>query len=96
VSPTVLVFCGLAAAAAVLGLITGLRWADLDETDVIGIWAREYVDETGGSPSDCAAVPDARDDVWLVVSCGRGPDRRVYPLDRSGRLIERSGGAPSI
>ncbi len=96
VSSVILVLGGLAFAAAGLGLITGLRWADLDESDVIEVWAEKYVAETGGAATDCAAAPGAREGVWLVVSCGSGPDRRVYPLDRSGRLIEWSGGAPSI
>jgi hypothetical protein len=95
-SPVILVLGGLAFAAAGIGWITGLRWAEVDESDVIEIWAERYVAETGGPATDCAAAPGQRDAVWLVVSCGSGPERKVYPLDRSGRLIERSGGSPSI
>ena len=73
--------------AAALGLSLGLRTERLSETEVIETWASTYVDETGGKPTDCAATPDPRPEIWLTIRCGRGANARVYPVDRMGRLV---------
>jgi len=42
----------------------------LSEGDVIVHWAQHYVETTKGSAvTDCAARPDARGHVWLVLTC---------------------------
>ncbi|MEM6825565.1 MAG: hypothetical protein AAF566_10670 [Pseudomonadota bacterium] len=93
--PIVLAGGLLALTAAGLGLSLGLRWAPVSETEVIETWAADYVRETGGTRTDCAATPDPRQDVWMVIRCGQGDKGRVYPVDRMGRLVLPDARAPS-
>ena len=93
--PVLKVGGALAVLAAAAGLLLGLRSEPLSETDAISRWAADYAAETGRAVTDCAAAPDPREGVWIVVRCGSGPAARVYPLDRSGRLILPDGGGPS-
>ena len=72
-------------ATAVLGYRHGWRVANLTESDAIEAWAARYMEETGAEQADCTAVPGQN--VWLVIRCGTGQDRRVYRLDRFGRLL---------
>lgn len=75
--------------AAVLGFRQGWLMANLSESDAIEAWAARYMEETGAPQADCTAVPGVQ--VWLVIRCGTGQDRRVYRLDRLGRLVRPSG-----
>ncbi|WP_168797726.1 hypothetical protein [Aliishimia ponticola] len=72
----------LAALAAVLGGVAGLRWAPLEETDVIDAVVQHHRNRTGGDGSDCFAVP-GQGDVWLRVTCGAS----VYHVDRRGQRV---------
>ena len=90
--PVLLVTGALSLAAAALGLSFGMRASPLTETHVIEAFAADYMAETGGAATDCAAAPDPRPNVWLVVRCGTGAGARVYPVDARGRLVEGEGG----
>ena len=65
--------------------LLGLRWgsvvAALTETDVINHYAARYVAEgpEGAQETDCVARPDARGDVWLIVSCGEKRPHKETP-----------------
>lgn len=83
----VLVIVSLCVLAGGLGLYLGSR-PPLTETQVIEAGAALYVEETGGSATDCAAVP-GRDGVWIEVRCGETGALRTYLFDRSGVLIRR-------
>lgn len=74
----------LAAAALALGTIWGLRAVPPGETEIIAAVAADYVAETGGAATDCAARPGARAGVRLVVVCGDGWARAV---DAHGRAV---------
>ena len=93
--PVILSVGVLALVAGLVGYLLGQRQATLTETDVINAYAARYVAETGGQPTDCAAIPGPGD-VWLVIRCGgEGLAGRVFEVDRQGNLIGASLGGPS-
>ena len=57
-------------AAGYFGLKQGQSLIDISETKVINAVARNYVQTTGGSATDCYAYPVNDGPEWLVVSCG--------------------------
>ena len=63
----------------------------LNESDVIVHWAQHYVDTVQGAvATDCAARPDARGHVWIVLTCAdpRGErDAVVYQIATNGGLV---------
>lgn len=76
---------------AVLTIVAGLLvfrqgWiaAHMTETDVINFYAARYRADHGGQNADCLAVPGRQEGVWIEVRCGDV----IYPVDRSGRLVE--------
>ena len=75
---------GLVAAVAALGLVLGGRAATTTETEVIDRVAVQYVTETGGARSDCAARPASSAGLWLVVACAG----HAYFVDTYGRVVD--------
>jgi hypothetical protein len=76
-------------AAAVIGLIWGLRALPPGETEIIEAAAARYVAETGGAPTDCAARPAALEGVRLIVTCGTpGTAPWVEAVDRRGNPVD--------
>lgn len=70
----ILPVAALLAVAGAMGLLLGFRALPPGETEIIDAVAAEYVAETGGTATDCAARPGARAEVRLVVNCyGAGP-----------------------
>ncbi|NNF73342.1 MAG: hypothetical protein HKN02_14260 [Rhodobacteraceae bacterium] len=93
--PVVLSAGVLALLAAVLGVMMGTRQAALSETEVINAYAARYVAETGGVPTDCAAVP-GRGEVWLIIrGGGAGLSGRVFEVDTRGALVAAALGEPA-
>lgn len=70
---------------ALLGYRQGWLAANLTESGAIETYAARYMQETGAAQADCTAVPGAQ--VWLVIRCGTGQDRRIYRVNRFGRLV---------
>ena len=75
----------LAVVAGVLGLVAGSN-AGVTETDVINAGAALYVDETGGSVTDCVGLPGAGD-VWIEVRCGDETGMHAYLFDERGHRL---------
>ena len=76
---------GLIGLAAVLGYRQGWIAAHLTESMAIETYATRYMAETGARAADCSAMPGG--EVWLVIRCGTGQDRRVYRVNRFGGLV---------
>lgn len=74
------------------GLALGTSFARLSDKDLIDAAARAYVEETGGSPSACAARPGIGE-IRLVITCGEGEDTFTRAYDNAGREVrlDRSG-----
>ncbi|WP_421907205.1 hypothetical protein [Mameliella sp.] len=70
---------------AVLAFRAGWIAANLTESMAIESYAARYMAETGARAADCTAVPGSQ--VWLVIRCGTGQDRRVYRVNRFGGLV---------
>jgi hypothetical protein len=85
-TPVRLTILALCALAAVLGWRLGSGRMALTETDAILAAAALWQAETGGQATDCAAVPDPSDTVWLTVHCRNGTEARWYSVDTAGRL----------
>jgi hypothetical protein len=83
-----LTLAGLLVLALGVGLIWGLRSQPPTETEVIDRAAADYVAETGGVRTDCAARPAGGAGIWLVVICADGRWARAY--DRQGRVMDVS------
>ncbi|MCU4654634.1 hypothetical protein N8I71_17475 [Roseibacterium sp. SDUM158016] len=80
----------LLALAVALGALWGLRAIPPGETEIIVAVAADYVAETGGEATDCAARPASVEGVRLVVVCGEGWARAV---DEMGRAVALDPGA---
>ena len=76
----------LVAVATGVGLLWGLDSRPPTETEVIEAAAADYVAETGGALTDCAARPADLPGIWLVVVCADGDWVTAY--DRQGRVVE--------
>ncbi len=86
----ILSVAGLVLFAGAIGVITGLRYAPVSETDIILRAAEAYHAETGGDHSHCYARPSPLEAVRLVVICAAelgedGAWARAY--DRWGRDV---------
>jgi hypothetical protein len=79
---------GLVTVALALGVLLGLNTSLPSETDIIEAAAANYVAETGGARTDCAARPSAMEDVRLVVICNGAADVPwVVAYDARGREV---------
>jgi hypothetical protein len=70
---------------AALGTLWGLRSVPPSDTAIIDAAAADYVAQTGGTPTDCAARPSALPEVRLVVICAEGA--WVSAFDTYGRQV---------
>ncbi|SFD81450.1 hypothetical protein [Roseivivax sediminis] len=92
----------LVALAALLGWRQGWIHANVSETQVIAMYAQQYLDDRardgtgqGAQPSECRAVPGEGSGVWLVVVCGPEPHdparHYTYYVTRAGDLARVVG-----
>ena len=80
---------GLVLAATLFGVVIGLRAVPPTEGEIIDSLAALYVAETGGSPTDCHAVPSELNGVRLVLICmPQGGETRLYPVNDWGVMVE--------
>jgi hypothetical protein len=79
---------GLVTVALALGVWLGLNATLPSETEIIEAAAADYVAETGGARTDCAARPSPVENVRLVVVCDGVGDRSwVVAYDSRGREV---------
>jgi len=86
--PITVAVLALCVCAIVLGLTFGQMSAKLSETEVIKAYAAQYVQQTGGQATDCAARPSPLSEVWMVITCGVEQDQRIYFVDVKGRQLD--------
>jgi hypothetical protein len=74
---------GLMLAGIAIGGVWGLLSIPPSETAIIEAAVADYVAETGGVATDCAARPSSLPEVRLVVVCGSDWARAVDEMGRT-------------